>query len=126
MVTYLYTNNSFKTSLTYMNNSGNYGATDGALINIIYSNKAAQIRIGGVTGWIKESDYKIIPVSWVKYHSYYKIDDNNISHVYAKNIENSGYYQASRTLGPKPSFEIENGLYVSYDGIYLYKCRRSR
>ena len=121
VVTYLYTNNSFKSSLTYMNNSSNYGATDGALINIIYTNKAAEIRIGGVTGWVKESDYKIIPVSWVKYHSYYKIDDNNISHVYAKNIENSGYYQASRALGPKPNFEVENGIYVSYDGIYLYK-----
>ena len=44
VVTYLYTNNSFKTSLTYMNNSSNYGATDGALIDFIYTNKAAKIK----------------------------------------------------------------------------------
>ena len=121
VVTYLYTNNSFKTSLTYMNNSSNYGATDGALIDFIYTNKAAKIKIGGVTGWVKNNQYKIVPIAWVKSHSYYRLDDQNISHVYAKNIENGNYYQASRALGPKPFSDFSNGVYVSYDGIYLYK-----
>ena len=121
VLTYLYTNNSFKTSLTYMNNSSNYGATDGALIDFIYTNKAAKIKIGGATGWVKNGDYKIVPIAWVKSHSYYRLDDQNISHVYAKNIENGNYYQASRALGPKPFSDFSNGVYVSYDGIYLYK-----
>ncbi len=120
VLTYLYSSKDIKNTITYMNNSANYGATDGALIEINYSNKAAKIRIGGVTGWVKSNEYKIIPITWVKSSSYYKIDNNNIYHFYAKNIENSGYSQSSRTLGPKPSFEIENANYKSFDGIYFY------
>lgn len=121
VLTYLYSSNSLKTSITYMNNYANYGATDGAFIELNYSNKAAKIRIGGATGWVKNGEYTIIPINFVKSYSYYKIDSNNIYHFYAKNIENSGYSQSSRALGPKPSFEIENGNYISYDGIYFYK-----
>ena len=120
VVTYLYTGKDLKNTLTYMNNSASYGATDGALIEVNYANKAAKIRIGGVSGWIRENNYTIIPINWVKSYSYYKIDDNNIYHFYAKNIENSGYSQLSRALGPKPSFDIENKNYKSYDGIYFY------
>ena len=119
-VTYLYSTKELKTNITYMNNSSSYGATDGALIEVNYSNKAAKIRIGGVTGWVKADNYKIIPINWVKSSSYYKIDKNNIYHYYAKNIENSGYYQSSRALGPKPSLDIEENNYKSYDGIYFY------
>ena len=119
VLTYLYSANNLKTSLTYMNNSSNYGATDGAFIELNYSNKAAKIRLGGVTGWVKNNEYTIIPINWVKSYSYYKIDANNVTHFYAKNIENSGYTQATRTLGPKPS-NIDTGWYKSYDGIYFY------
>ena len=120
VVTYLYTTKDLKSTLTYMNNSASYGGSDAALIDINYSNKAAKIRIGGVTGWVRENNYKIIPINWVKSFSYYKIDANNIYHFYAKNIENSGYSQGSRALGPKPNFEIETKNYRSYDGIYFY------
>lgn len=120
VLTYLYSNKDCKTSLTYMNNSASYGATDGALIEINYSNKSAKIRLGGVTGWVKDGTYKVIPINWVKSYSYYKIDDNNIYHYYAKNIENTGYLQSSRALGPKPNFEIANENYKSYDGVYFY------
>ncbi len=120
VLTYLYSNKDLKTTITYMNNAASYGATDGALIEMNYGNKAAKIRIGGVTGWIRESNYKIIPITWVKSSSYYKINDNGVYHYYAKNIENSGYSQSSRLLGPKPGFEIELRNYYSYDGIYFY------
>ena len=120
VLTYLYSSKDLKNNITYMNNSANYGATDGALIEINYSNKAAKIRLGGVTGWVKENEYKVIPVNWVKSYSYYKIDANNIYHYYAKNIENTGYSQSSRALGPRPNFEIENKNYKSFDGIYFY------
>ena len=119
VLTYLYSANNLKTSLTYMNNSSNYGATDGAFIELNYSNKAAKIRLGGVTGWVKNNEYTIIPINWVKSYSYYKIDTNSVTHFYAKNIENSGYTQATRTLGPKHS-DINTGWYKSYDGIYFY------
>ena len=53
----VYNNSSFSSSITYMNNYSNYGATDAALLEINYSNKAAKMRIAGVTGWIKNGNY---------------------------------------------------------------------
>ena len=119
-LTYLYSSNTLKSSITYMDNYAGYGATDAALIEINYSNKAARARIGGVTGWLKNNEYTIIPINWVKSSSFYKINDTGIYHYYAKNIENNNYTQSSRLLGPKPSFEIANNDYKSYDGIYFY------
>ena len=116
----IYNNSSFSSSLTYMNNYSNYGATDAPLLAINYSNKAAKIRIAGVTGWIKNGNYYIIPTNWLKSFSYYKVTDNGIYHYYAKDIENSGYSQSNRLLDDKPSF-LENGNYRSYDGIYFYR-----
>ena len=118
-LTYVYNSSSVTTDITYMNNASTYGATDGALISLNYSNKAVKIKIGGVVGWIKNGNYTIIPLAWVKSASYYKISNDGITHYYAKNIETSGYSRSYRTLGPKPS-NIENGSYFSYDGNYFY------
>lgn len=115
----VYNNSSFSTSLTYMNNYANYGATDAALIEINFSNKAAKIKIGGVTGWIKSGTYYIIPINWLKSWSYYKVTDTGLYHYYAKDIENTGYSQANRLLDNKPSF-LTNANYKSFDGIYFY------
>ena len=82
----VYNNSSFSTSLTYMNNYSNYGATDAALLEINYSNKAAKLRIGGVTGWIKGGNYYIIPINWLKSFSYYKVTDKYLYHYYALNL----------------------------------------
>ena len=119
-LTYIYTSNSVKTEITYMNNYRDYGATDAAYLELSYANKAIKVRIGGVTGWIKNGEYTIIPISWVKNASYYSIDDKSIKHFYARDIEEV-YSQYSRTLGPKPPFEIANGNYKSFDGIYFYQ-----
>lgn len=118
-LTYVYNNASFSSQLTYMYNSSSYGGTDGALLEINYSNKAAKIKISGVTGWIKNDTYKVIPINWVKSNSYYSVTNSDIIHYYAKNIENSGYTLSSRKLGPKPSM-IDVGKYYSYDGNYFY------
>lgn len=118
-LTYLYNNTNFNSSLTYMDNYANYGATDAAIIEISY-NKGAKVRLGGVTGWVKNGEYTVIPINWVKTSSFYRINNNGITHFYAKDIENNNYTQASRLLGPKPSFEIENNDYKSFDGIYFY------
>ena len=119
-VTYLYSNSSVNSSITYMDNYSGYGAPDAALLSINYSNKAAKIRIGSVTGWVKNNEYVIIPVNWVKSWSYYKVADSGLYHYYAKDIENSGYSQASRLIDIKPDY-LENMNYRSYDGIYFYK-----
>lgn len=118
-ITYLYSSSTLKSSLTYMNNSANYGATDAALIDINYSNKAAKIKIGGATGWVKNGEYTIIPVNFVQTSSFYRINDSGIYHYYAKDIETKNYTQSSRLLGPKPN--ITSGDYKSYDGIYFYE-----
>ena len=115
----VYNNSSFSKSITYMNNYSNYGATDAALLEINYSNKAAKMRIGGVTGWIKNGTYYVIPVNWAKSYSYYKVTDKGLYHYYAKDVENTGYSQSNRLLDDKPSFLV-NENYKSYDGIYFY------
>ena len=120
VLTYLYSSSSLKSSLTYMDNYSGYGATDAAFLELNYSNKAVKVRIGAVTGWIKNGEYTIIPVNFVKTSSFYRINDNGIYHFYAKDIETSNYTQSSRLLGPKPSF-INKGDYKSYDGIYFYE-----
>ena len=118
-VTYLYSNSSVNNTITYMDNYSAYGATDAALIDINYSNKSAKIKIGGATGWVKNGEYTVIPVNWVKSWSYYKVTDNGLYHYYAKDIENTGYSQSSRLIDIKPNF-LSNGNYRSFDGIYFY------
>ena len=77
-LTYLYSGSNLKTNITYMNNYADYGATDGAFIELNYSNKAAKIKIGSATGWVKNGEYTIIPINWVKTSSYYKINENGL------------------------------------------------
>ena len=118
-VTYLYSNSNVNSTLTYMDNYSGYGAPDAAYLGLNYSNKAAKIRIGGVTGWVKNNEYTIIPINWVKSSSYYKINDSGIYHYYAKDIENSGYSQYSIMIDTKPN-GYNNGTYKSFDGTYFY------
>ena len=115
----IYNNSSFSSSITYMNNCSDYGATDAAFLGINYSNKAAKLKISGVTGWIKSGNYYIIPINWLKSHSYYKVTDNGLYHYYSKDIENGNYSQSNRLLDDKPEF-LNKGNYKSYDGIYFY------
>ena len=118
-LTNLYSSSSLSTEITYMYNSGSYGGTDAAYLELNYSNKAVKAKINGVTGWIKSGRYEIIPVKWVKSWSYYKVTDNGLYHYYAKNIENTGYSQSHRLIDDKPDF-MSNGNYRSFDGIYFY------
>lgn len=115
----VYNNSSFSSAITYMNNYSNYGATDAALLDINYSNKAAKLKIGGVTGWIKNGNYYIVPINWLKSWSYYKVTDTGLYHYYAKDIENTGYSQANRLIDTKPDF-LDKANYKSFDGIYFY------
>lgn len=119
VLTYLYSSSTLKSSITYMDNYSGYGATDAVLIDINYGNKAAKIKIGGAIGWVKNGEYTIIPINFVKSSSFYRVSDSGIYHYYAKDIEEAGYTQSSRLLGPKPN--IKNGDYKSYDGIYFYE-----
>ena len=118
-LTNVYSSSALSTEITYMYNNGSYGGTDGAFLEINYSNKAAKIRIAGVTGWIKSGRYEIIPVKWVKSYSYYKNTDKGFYHYYAKNIENTGYSQNYILIDDKQDY-LANGNYRSFDGIYFY------
>jgi len=121
VVTNVYTTSGLKTAYTYMNNASAYGGTDAAFIELNYGNKAVKMKISGVTGWISNGTYTIIPLSWVKSSGYYYNNSTSILHYYAKNIENSGYSQLSRALGPKLDYLKLNTKYYSYDGIYFYE-----
>ena len=117
-LTYLYANSNASGYSVYMNNYSAYGAVDAAFIEYNNDYKSVKVRVGGITGWIKNGEYKIIPLSWMKETSYYNVDDKGIYHYYTKDIEDNKT-QSYRSLGPKP-ININNGKYYSYDGIYLY------
>lgn len=119
--TNIYSSSSLTNSLVSINTHPNYGATDGAYLGLNYSNKAVKIKIGNVTGWVKNNDYRLIPLAWVKTVGYYSIQSSYIKHFCSKDIEESGYTQTSFVLGPHPEEIKENGIYFSYDGIYFYK-----
>lgn len=124
VVTNVYTTSALKTAYTYMNNASAYGGSEAAFVELNYANKAIKIKISGVSGWISNGTYTLIPLSWVKSSSYYYNGSTSISHYYAKNIENSGYSQLSRDLGPKLEHLKLNTKYYSYDGIYFYETQK--
>ncbi len=124
-LTYYYTNSELNGSAyTYMANGYDYGGVDGAHLDSYYSgNKGmwtAKVKIGGFTGWIKQSAYEIVPVTWVKSLSYYSVTNESIKHVYNKKVQNNYSGSYGCTIGPKPEM-LPVGNYYSYDGHYFYK-----
>lgn len=117
---YIYSSSSLTTSITYMNNYYIYGAADGAFLGFNYANHAIKIKISGVTGWIKNDTYTIVPLKFVNFSSSYNVTNNDISHTYVRYINVSADWSLSLKIGPKPSF-LEVSKYYSYDGIYFYK-----
>lgn len=120
VLTYIYSSTTSSSAYTYMNNAAAYGGTDAAFIKFDYETKRSQVRIAGYTGWIDKSDYKMIPLNWVKSTAYYKNTSNGYRHYYAKDIEKDDYTVLSRLLGPKLSFFESSNKYYSYDGNYFY------
>jgi len=119
-VTNLYTSASTSTYSNYMNNDDNYGATEAPLIEYNSSYNSYKLKISGYTGWVKGSNVvAVVPLTWVKTTSTYKVTSSSIYHYFAKNIEKSGYSQYSISLGPKPTI-LNTGTYYSYDGNYFY------
>jgi hypothetical protein len=117
-LTYHYLSATTNTSYTYMNHYTAYGASDAAFIEFSPSTRRVKLRISGLTSWVKDGYYKIIPLNWVKKASYYQITESHLTHYYGKNIETT-YTADGRNLGPKPE-NINTGTYYSYDGIYFY------
>ncbi len=128
-------------SNNYMNNKASYGATDGALISVNWTNdpenhRMAQLKVAGYSGWMnyhtnfsgyQTTDYQIVPLAWVKSSSYYTVSStgNNghgsITHCYTASILQDGT-ASCRTIGPKPE-QLAPGTYYSYDGKYFYQNR---
>ncbi len=123
VVTYYFKNSDLTGYITYMNHYSDYGATDGVFLEFNYSNHAAKVKTNGVVGWIKDKDYKIIPLNFVNTTSYYQITDNGVYHYYGRNIEQE-YISYGRVIDKKPD-KINNGKYFSYDGIYFYNDLKS-
>ncbi len=93
------------------------GGTDAALIDANGS-YSARVMIAGMDGWIKKSSYEIVPLAWVKSHSYYTVNEH-IRHNYTADITNTYSGSMGSTIGPKPEM-INQGIYYSYDGHYFY------
>ncbi len=123
-LTYFYTNSECKGSAyTYMDTGSLYGGVDGIHLETAYSNYinswVAKVTIGNFTGWIKQSTYEIVPITWVKSSSSYTVTNSDIRHNYVAKIQNNYYGSAGRTIGPKPDM-LSSGTYYSYDGHYFY------
>ncbi len=124
-LTYFYTNKELTGSAyTYMATSSQYGGVDGAHLETSYSNTygtwVAKVRIGNFTGWIKQSTYEIVPITWVKSISSYSVTNNDIRHNYVAKVQNNYNGSSGRTIGPKPDM-LPVGTYYSYDGHYFYQ-----
>ncbi len=124
-LTYFYTNSELTSSAyTYMDTGSLYGGVDGAHIDTAYSSAnnvwTAKVKTGNFTGWIRQSTYEIVPITWVKSSSSYTVTNDSIRHNYVAKIQNTYSGSAGSTIGPKPSM-LNAGTYYSYDGHYFYK-----
>ncbi len=114
-----YTSSSLSSSLTYANHHSTYGATDGVFLELNYSNYAIKVKSNGITGWLKNGDYIIVPLMFTGNYSFYQVTSTGLYHYYSKDIETT-YTQTSRVLDKKPA-QLTEGRYYSHDGIYFYK-----
>ena len=127
-LTYFYTDKEKTSSYTYMDTGSLYGGVDGAFMGGSYSNAhgrfVAKVKIGNFTGWVLDSTYEIVPLTWVKSSSSYTVTNEDIKHNYVNKIQET--YNGSRgsIIGPKPDM-LSVGTYYSYDGKYFYKDRKT-
>ena len=124
-LTYFFTNSELTgSSYTYMDTGSLYGGVDGALIDSAYSSAnnvwTAKVKIGNFTGWIRQTAYEIVPITWVKSSSSYTVTNESIRHNYVAKIQENYSGSAGSTIGPKPEM-LPVGTYYSYDGHYFYK-----
>ncbi len=124
-LTYFYTNSELTgSSYTYMDTGSLYGGVDGALIDSSYSNSqgvwTAKVKIGNFTGWIAQTTYEVVPLTWVKSSSSYTVTEESIRHNYVAKIQNTYSGSAGSTIGPRPEM-LSPGTYYSYDGHYFYQ-----
>ena len=105
---------------TYMDNGSLYGGVDGALLDVNY-NKSIKVMIGGLSAWIANGTYEIVPLNWIKSGSSYTVGDT-IKHNYVSKIQNTYSGSAGSIIGPKPTM-LNKATYYSYDGHYFYTSR---
>ncbi|MBE6157904.1 MAG: DUF5011 domain-containing protein [Firmicutes bacterium] len=120
-LTYFYESKDLSTrKYTYMDTGSLYGGVDGALLDVNYG-KSVKVMIGGLSAWIADGTYEIVPLNWVKSSSSYTVNDS-IRHNYVAKIQNTYSGSAGSTIGPKPDM-LNKGTYYSYDGHYFYTSR---
>lgn len=107
---------------TYMDTGSLYGGVDGALLDVNYGT-SIKVKIGGLSAWIKDGTYEIVPLNWVKSSSSYTVGDS-IKHNYVAKIQNDYTGHNGSVIGPKPE-QLSTGTYYSYDGHYFYTNRKT-
>lgn len=115
------------TTYTYINGYSSYGAVDAAYIERNHDTGRIKIKIGGLTGWVREIEsgyeaYHIVPLNWVKSTTKYVVT-SSITHYTTGNIYQDSYNN-SFSIGPKVDY-LPEGTYYSYDGIYFYGDRKT-
>lgn len=125
---YLYPTESSTSYNNYINGYSAFYATDAAYLGYVSGNGRAKLKISGYTGYIDKFDsssarqYDIVPLSWVKVSSYYKVTEQEIQHCLTQSVYgNMKNYCIA--FGPKPS-QLNVGTYYSYDGNYFYQNQK--
>lgn len=122
----IYDSYQINNAFTYMYGASGYGGVDAALLAVAYSSYAntftLQIKINGITGWIRQGIVEIVPLVWVKSSSSYTVTGDYIRHNYVTKIQNTYSGSSGNTIGPQP-IQLNGGTYYSYDGHYFYKDR---
>ena len=119
-LTYFYTSKDLKAAYTDMDTGSLSGGVDGALLDVNYG-KSIKVKVAGLSAWIPNNTFELVPLPWVKSSASYTIGDT-IKHNYVN--KPSETYSGSRgsVIGPKPD-NIAKGTYYSYDGHYFYNDR---
>ena len=119
--TNVYIDDTTNSAYTYINGNSSYGGVEALYLGININNRRAKMKISGITGWLKEAEYKIVPLVWVSSSNKYIVTDDTITHYLTTDMySNSSNKWVTYTLGPKPT-QLAKGTYYSYDGIYFYR-----
>ena len=78
--TLYYYSSDLKTEIGYLNHNSYYGATDGVFLDFNYSNHAIKVRTNGITGWIKDGYYQIVPIGFEGSINYYEVTSTELKH----------------------------------------------
>jgi len=119
-VTYYYPTASSWDYDNYMVTNSSTGAVDGAFLDFDFNSRRAKVKVAGYTGWVNEDAYDIVPIIWVYSIGYYRSNNDEFKHFFARDITTCSNSSYGIALSRKPDYLSNSKNYFSYDGHYFY------